>query len=155
MASWGDDALTRSGPLSLRGGRSYGRQSRKLFPTGLHGVAERRRREECSTRRLSPTDTAEAQREAFDRVFKVLLEKRVVAARDGLVWIARHPADGHGQETDTSQPVRPARRSPEREAGPQPGIAPARGASADDPDDPLRGLLEEWPAFGPAPGRRG
>src|SRR4028119_326203 len=25
-------------------------------------------------------------------------KERVVAARDDLVWIARHPADGHGQE---------------------------------------------------------
>lgn len=78
-----------------------------LFPTVLRGVPERRWREECSTRRLSPTDTAEAQRKAFDRGFKSLLEKRVVAARDGLVWIACHPADGHGQETDTSEPVQP------------------------------------------------
>jgi hypothetical protein len=113
-----------------------------LFPTGLRGVPERRWREECATRRLSPTDTAEAQRKAFDRAFKALLEKRVVAARDDLVWIARHPADGHGQKTDTSEPVRPgnpggatdghghppkgcpvrpARRSPEREAGAQRG----------------------------------
>jgi hypothetical protein len=33
-------------------------------------------------------------------------------------------------------------------------MAPARGASADDPDDPLRGLLGEWPAFGSEPGKR-
>jgi hypothetical protein len=81
-----------------------------------------------------------------------------VAARDDLVWIARHPADGHGQETDTSEPVRPGnpggRRSPEREVGAQLDMAPARGAPADDPDDPLRGLLGEWPAFGSEPGRR-
>ena len=60
-------------------------------------MAERRWREECATRRFSPTDMAGAQRKAFDRAFKALLEDRVVAARDGLVWIARHPADGHGQ----------------------------------------------------------
>ncbi len=34
-------------------------------------------------------------------------------------------------------------------------MVPARGASADDPDDPLRGLLGEWPAFGPTSERRG
>ena len=33
-------------------------------------------------------------------------------------------------------------------------MAPARGASADDPDDPLRGLLDGWPAFGSEPGKR-
>jgi hypothetical protein len=77
-----------------------------LFPTGLRGVAERRWRQECSTRRFSPTDTAKAQRKAFDRAFKVLLEKRVATVRGGLVWIARYPADGHGQKTDTSAPVR-------------------------------------------------
>ncbi len=86
-------------------------------------MPERQWREQCSTRRLSPTDTAEAQRKAFDRAFKALLEKRVVAARGGLVWIARHPADGHGQKTDTSEPVR---------AG-NPG-------GATDTDTPLRGV---------------
>ena len=116
MASPGD------GPSSGRGRSPRTALPRgSLFPTGLRGVAERRWREECSTRRLSPTDTAEAQRKAFDRAFKALLEKRVVAARGGLVWTARHPADGHGQKTDTSAPVRPARRSPEREAGAQRG----------------------------------
>ena len=34
-------------------------------------------------------------------------------------------------------------------------MAPWGGASADDPDNPLRGLLGEWPAFGPTSGRRG
>ncbi len=87
--------------------RSYGRQSRRLFPTGLRGVAERRWREQCATRRFSPTDTAKAQRKAFDRAFMALLEKSVVAARGGLVWIACHAADGHGQEANTSGPVRP------------------------------------------------
>jgi len=33
-------------------------------------------------------------------------------------------------------------------------MAPARGAAADDPDDPLRVLLGEWPAFGSEPGKR-
>ena len=33
-------------------------------------------------------------------------------------------------------------------------MAPSDGASADDPDDPLRGLLGGWPAFGSEPGRR-
>ncbi len=34
-------------------------------------------------------------------------------------------------------------------------MAPSGGASADDPDDPLRGRLDGWPAFGPTSGRRG
>ena len=33
-------------------------------------------------------------------------------------------------------------------------MAPARGASADDLDDPPRGLLGGWPAFGPTTERR-
>jgi phage terminase small subunit len=33
-------------------------------------------------------------------------------------------------------------------------MAPARGAFADNPDDPLRALLDGWPAFGPTSKKR-
>lgn len=57
-----------------------------LFPQGVRGVPEKRWREECASRKLSPTDTEDAQRKAFDRAFKVLLERGKVAAREGWVW---------------------------------------------------------------------
>ncbi|MBX9701706.1 MAG: helicase RepA family protein, partial [Acetobacteraceae bacterium] len=54
------------------------------FPAGLQGVAEARWREECETRRLSTAEKPEDRRRTFRNAFKLLRERQIVAARDGL-----------------------------------------------------------------------
>lgn len=66
------------------------------FPTGLRGVLEVRWREECETRRLSTAEKPEDRKRTFRNAFKLLRERQVVAARDGLVWIAADGEDRGG-----------------------------------------------------------
>lgn len=57
------------------------------FPVGLHGAAEASWRAACDSRRLSTAEKSEDRGRVFRRVFRSLLEKHVVAARDGIVWL--------------------------------------------------------------------
>lgn len=66
------------------------------FPSGLLGVPEVRWREECETRRLSTAEKPEDRRRTFRHAFRLLREGQIVAARDGLVWIAADGEDRGG-----------------------------------------------------------
>jgi hypothetical protein len=58
------------------------------FPIGLHGIHEDRWRDECESRRLSTADQRDSRTNAFRRAFGGLQNKGVIAARNGLVWLA-------------------------------------------------------------------
>jgi hypothetical protein len=55
----------------------------------LQGVPEERWAEECEQRRLSTADQKKARNQTFRRAFANLLNRNEVAARGGLVWLAR------------------------------------------------------------------
>jgi hypothetical protein len=60
-----------------------------LFPPGLRGVAERRWREECETRRLSMAERPEDRARTYREAARELKAAGQVALRDGWVWLAR------------------------------------------------------------------
>ena len=62
------------------------------FPLDFSGIAEDRWREECGSRGLSTAGTANGRGKAFRRAYAALLDAGAVAARDGVVWLARPDA---------------------------------------------------------------
>lgn len=63
------------------------------FPSGMRGVAEEDWREECESRRLSTAENEFDRARSFRRVYAQLLQKKQIAARDGIVWLSSPEAE--------------------------------------------------------------
>ena len=93
----------------------------------LLGVSELEWQDECEARRLSAAETEGDRRKVFRRTFKVLLEKRVVAARNERVWIVSSGIDFQSivaerrrKDRDKEALSRPDFEQPSAEAGDRP-----------------------------------
>lgn len=68
------------------------RHGKPLPEDGWHpkmlGITEEQWQDECEQRRLSSAETDVLRKKVFRRAYKDLLEKKVVGARGGLVWLA-------------------------------------------------------------------
>ena len=76
------------------------------FPSSVQGrqiigVSEKRWREECETRRLSPAVETKGRNQAFGRAFRDLLDEGEVAAKGEFVWLVRqgHRDGSQGHNT--------------------------------------------------------
>jgi len=65
------------------------------FPTEMKGTEETAWRQSCESRRLSTAETAKDRSRTFRETYKALLQKRVVGANDGWVWLV-HPEGDEG-----------------------------------------------------------
>jgi hypothetical protein len=67
------------------------------FPSDstIRGVWENRWRTECKARRLAASDEPKQQSNAYQRAFTKLQNHKLIAARDGLVWLAHQQSSSH------------------------------------------------------------
>jgi hypothetical protein len=67
------------------------------FPAGMLGVSMEAWRDECAARSLSTAETAKDRSRVFRTVALKLMQKAMIASRDGLVWLVRDD-DGDGED---------------------------------------------------------
>ena len=81
------EARARKILVDLLAGEGEALPANSVFPRNVYGAPEARWRDECESRRLSTAPERDSRAKAFRRVHQSLLERGVVATRDGLVWL--------------------------------------------------------------------
>jgi hypothetical protein len=73
------------------------------YPAGICACSETRWREECLRRRQSTAEDKDSQKKAFRRAYGTLLQKKMVGALDGLVWLPKRAGEPSRWKSDTLQ----------------------------------------------------